>query len=471
MKRGRGAAGSASDWQSGGHGFESRRLHFLIKKEWEMKRILILVTVFIIFAGCEAKGGFRDQAYIMKAEKTLVRIRNTLQEYKLDHGAYPGNGTDLGKVLEPYFVKEIVHDGDNIPPLSMEVMSGVNTIDQVQGVILEFKKRLFYAESSFAAPYLPHVFALDSALSCYRLELTKLEDCRVSAPLPHIAKIDTMIQQIDLEKLAEDIERNIKVKAADVVSAFQSFREAVEGFNPDEEVQNLLAEIEKGVEAYRKDSIPEDMKDPDEFVDKIIKHKKFKKKKIIKETGEELKHALVALRYARKQRDLPDFIKDMKRRIPKSFELLKEYIEKKRDSAKRAALIVMAQDKLRKIKPLIDLYKKENGTLPTGDLSAALSSCKGWEELTSLFAGAPVLEETENGYIVRARVNNPEKTEIMIWVERVNEWDKLISESFSWGPVYETIDSTRTFFVKARAQDSYHTLLGIRPQIVKKEEE
>ena len=43
--RGRGAVGSTFDWQSKGHGFKSRRLHFLFEL---IIRDLIIVMAFVV---------------------------------------------------------------------------------------------------------------------------------------------------------------------------------------------------------------------------------------------------------------------------------------------------------------------------------------------------------------------------------------------------------------------------------------
>ena len=114
MQWGRGAAGSASDWQSGGHGFESRRLHHKIikmKNNNSFPASLWCILFFIFVSGCGG-GGYRDEALLGQSKKSLNRVKTSLEQYWLERGSYPPEGADLGDRLSKYiegwddFVKE-----------------------------------------------------------------------------------------------------------------------------------------------------------------------------------------------------------------------------------------------------------------------------------------------------------------------------------------------------------------------------
>ena len=105
--------------------------------------------------------------------------------------------------------------------------------------------------------------------------------------------------------------------------------------------------------------------------------------------------------------------------------------------------------------------------MPTGDLRHLFEDPEKEDEFDLVMkhlSSDPILELTEDGYVIKAK--DTEGTEVVFQVRFINRLDEMLKESFSWGPVYQTIDSTKTFFVKARAKDSFKTLVTTRPEFI-----
>ncbi len=69
--------------------------------------ILSIMSVIFLFSGCTQKGTFKDRAAVKQAERAIKKIRNSLEEYYVEHGHYPNPANDLGEELKPYFLKTI----------------------------------------------------------------------------------------------------------------------------------------------------------------------------------------------------------------------------------------------------------------------------------------------------------------------------------------------------------------------------
>lgn len=53
--------------------------------------------------GCGG-AGYKDQALLKQARRSLQRIAAALEQYRLENESYPPGGSDLGLRLEKYFV-------------------------------------------------------------------------------------------------------------------------------------------------------------------------------------------------------------------------------------------------------------------------------------------------------------------------------------------------------------------------------
>jgi len=59
------------------------------------------VTVLVV--GCGG-GGYKDEALLRQARRSLQRIAAALEQYRIENESYPPGGSDLGLRLEKYFV-------------------------------------------------------------------------------------------------------------------------------------------------------------------------------------------------------------------------------------------------------------------------------------------------------------------------------------------------------------------------------
>lgn len=64
-----------------------------------------VLLLFIVLCGCGG-GGYRDEALLGQAKRSLIRIKNSLEQFRIENGCYPGNGADLREKLSPFIVEE-----------------------------------------------------------------------------------------------------------------------------------------------------------------------------------------------------------------------------------------------------------------------------------------------------------------------------------------------------------------------------
>jgi len=441
-----------------------------------MLRKLFWILGILFIAGCSAKGTFRDKAYIMKADKALVRIRNTLQAYKYDKGGYPPDSADLKKYLRDYFSKEVIHDGDNIPKFSMKVMSAQNRIDQVQGILSELKRRLLFADSSFAVRVNAYLIPADSVLKLYNFELKKGVKKEIENPINNLKKIDEILGSVNPNDKEKALSKALDTKEASVSRALESLTDAIASVDSTvlDEISFSVKNIQdafKGYKEIRRGNLKvkkEDLPVPVDEIDAIKNKTKKIKDENIPGIIAEIDNLIKDYRKLEGQMAFYKYISDIKNKLPKSIEILKQYLANERNDAVNANFVLFAQDNLHRIKDIIATEIKNTGVIPTGDLSERFNDLPIWKDIISRYTWGPFAQEFPNGYLIKAKANNPDKTDIILTVNYQNEWDKMVKESFAWGPVYTTNDSITTFFVMARAKDASNTMLSIRPQKIEK---
>ncbi len=443
-----------------------------------LKKCFILLGILFI-AGCGAKGTFKDEAYIMKANKALIRIRNTIQAYGYDKGGYPPDGADLKKYLRSYYSKEIIHDGDNIPKLSMKVMAAQNEVDQVQGILSELKRRLLFADSAFAAKVNVYLVPSDSILKIYSLELKKgLKKKSSATPIENLKKIDAILGEINPKDKEKSLSDALDTKEAGIDRALQSLKDAINAV--DDTLLNVISPILdnikttfSGYKKIRKGNIKirrEDLPVPEDEMDAVkTKLKKIKDANVQESIGE-IDNLISEYRKLEGQMSFYKYIVVIKGKLPKSINILIQYLKYERESAINANLVLFAQDNLHRIKDIVSAEIHKTGVIPTGDLNEKFNNLPVWVDFTSRFSQGPYVQEIPGGYSIKAKANDFDKTDIILTVNYENGWDKMVKESFSWGPVYTTNDSTITFFVMARAKDASNTMLSTRPQRIQKPE-
>jgi len=93
------------------------------------------------------KGTFEDFAHVRQAEKTLTEIRNALEAYRVDHGAYPGPNANLKEVLAFHFSREvlafhfsrpIITEHASAPKYTGNIAYAKKRIENMYGILQEF---------------------------------------------------------------------------------------------------------------------------------------------------------------------------------------------------------------------------------------------------------------------------------------------------------------------------------------------
>jgi hypothetical protein len=63
--------------------------------------IIFYLAFFIVILGCGG-GGYKDEALLGQAKKSLNRIKTSLEQYWVENGSYPPEGASLGSYLGNY---------------------------------------------------------------------------------------------------------------------------------------------------------------------------------------------------------------------------------------------------------------------------------------------------------------------------------------------------------------------------------
>ena len=448
----------------------------------DMRKILLIIPLFLIFAGCSEKGGFADQAKIVKAQSTMIKLRNALEEYRFDKGAYPGPNSDWLKLISPYFTKENPVESDQITNTKILLLESENIVTQISGVLGELRRKALFADSSLAADIFKILTPIDSILNKMRLEVGKGKPQEYPDLALYLSKLDTLLGKIDVEEKKDEYLTAMETAKEHLHNRIKEGRHLIDSLGlMDETLQGYFNDLDRAVDQFYtlakgedKTLKYEDIPNTDNLIDGIVSRLDKKKNKKEKENLESLRAEITNYKRYLLNIEFLDYTKQFQKKIPITKQLAKRYREKLRDQTIHAKTIMHAYDALDKCRVFINLYKSEKGELPTGNLKQLFEKPEKEDEFDLVMkhlSSDPVLELTNDGYMIKAK--DTEGTEVVFQVRFINRLDEMLKESFSWGPVYQTIDSTKTFFVKARANDSFKTLVTTRPEFVqfKKEKE
>ena len=448
------------------------------------------LAVFIVFIlGCGQAGGFKDIARIRQAERNLRSIRNSLEEYKVDNGCYPGPNANLKEALWPYFIKVIHDEGKDAPKYSAIVTDARNRVEDIRNIIVDarmlmegritedstrmkvafenIEMTLDNYESALAAErgttltFLPQE-ECDTLMKFVRkenpdLRLRALKDSLITLGDSIISESNSLISTVSDTSVVSDTsivsDTSYATYLKNISTTFERYKLELSGkrsppgdiYSPEEELQNLK-------EALKGDSL---------IVEKLEgmleDYTELKDRRIIYEG---LIEAMDDLRRAKI--------------------LLTEYEREKKENVIKYSVILIAQKNLRKIADVIETYRKKEGTYPgnqTIDIEELAhpyfveKTISGevfdrWESSMEFFAEGPTYNTSDStsSFVLQAKVNDNEKTPIFYEAKLKNSWDEIASV-FASGPNYTTPDSTETYFLTARANDSGKTLVTDRPPV------
>jgi type II secretory pathway pseudopilin PulG len=107
--------------------------------------LLILIVLVVTAINCERKGSISDIAYLQQAQRSIVLVRNALEEYYMVNKKYPENNCNLEEVLKPYLLTK----GDSISKWDKDIESA-------------FAKGPFYTTEDPEINYFVKAYAKDS---------------------------------------------------------------------------------------------------------------------------------------------------------------------------------------------------------------------------------------------------------------------------------------------------------------------
>ncbi|MCK4352243.1 hypothetical protein KAW65_02430 [candidate division WOR-3 bacterium] len=439
--------------------------------------LLLGCLVFGLFVsiGCKSKGGYQDIALVKQATREIRRIRNALEEYKLDYSYYPSEGSDLKVRLASYLSKFSYHEDKIVREYSGTVLSAQNTLDQIINILSGCGRiKNEQIEDRFAK--------VQENLELYKEELEGISH-KIPSIVEDVKKIQSVINDLNPEK-SKSLKQDSLISLGDrIVTTVDSLIKEVTG-----EEKTHLQNIGSTFGWYKLKLLGKEPKKPPELYSpegEITTLKGVSKDTIsLSEEWQmgilELEGMIENYRQIESSINYCDFLIGTQKDINRALKLISSFQEK-REKAKKAAVIVEAQAKLYRMADVLRDYRRKNLTFPEPNVNTdslfhpyfiettmSGEQIDRWEATLSWFSSSPVYKTKDptTSFMLEAKVNNKERTSLACWVQVENQWGKILS-SFSSPLIYTTPDSLRTYFIKARAKDSGKTWITDRPPIAK----
>uniref|UniRef100_A0A7C4YFZ4 Type II secretion system protein GspG C-terminal domain-containing protein n=1 Tax=candidate division WOR-3 bacterium TaxID=2052148 RepID=A0A7C4YFZ4_UNCW3 len=437
-----------------------------------MKKLITVIILVLFVVGCGEVGGFSDQAKILKAQSSIVKLRNALEEYRFEKGAYPGNNSDWLKLISPYFTKEVVTETKEITEYKMKLMAADNNISQITGVISEMRRKTLLADSSLAHEIFVLVNEIDSILGIIETEIRRGTKMDFDNPIPKIEKLEAIIVSINVNEKKKDFLEKMKAQKEKIKKDIESMKQNIQNVVLLDDTTNELIDFlkqsidtiyintEKKTGGFSEKGLP----NTDIVFNKITGLLDPKKNVYEIEIVENLRNEVNLYKNNYWNIEFLDYLNIFKKKLPTTKELLKDFLINKREETYLANTVMNVYNYLDKLRILVSYYKNAFGGLPTGDLSIYFADSIYFKEGLNLISSNPYLEAKEDGYVIRANANNPEKSKVELIVNYINSLNDMLNESFSSTPEYYTPDSTITFFVKAQAKDVLKSIVSTRPE-------
>ncbi len=423
----------------------------------------VFYFLFFVFIGCQSGGGFQDIALVKQAKGKLRQIRNALEEYKLDYGTYPAEGSDLKVKLAPYLSKLFYFTGEETSEYTRITLGAQNNLNQIRNVLSKC--------SMIKDPEVKEIFDdIQESLKLHEAVLDGKEEeiSSVSTELSKLQKVLDGLKPLELKDLKQDSLVNV---ASLIIASVETSIPSFQG-----EALKRLENIKNTFKCYKADLLGKKLNGKKEL------YSPQGELAALREITDSLSilplQELIDSYYELKSGiDYCDFLLTIQRDIEERASKLVSMLDAKMPEAKRAAIVVQAEASLRKMADVIRDHRREKGRFPEQgvNLDSILhpyfveTTMSGeqidrWVDALSWFNSGP-LYKTDNpdmGFMLEAQVNNLARTPIFIKVRIENKWDEVIS-AFSGLPTYKTPDSTQTYFIKARANDTGLTWVTERP--------
>lgn len=451
--------------------------------------LFVILSTGLALLGCEGKGGYRDVALIAQADRALTRIRNSLEEYYLDHGSYPGEKADLREALSPYFFRVVFLEGDVIARHFVTITDARNRLAQVRDRLTEYQAEMEEAlsDSGQVAGLKGVLQEIQGTGESYERELEE----RTAGSLPKYRgeffdRLEEMVAALDLNRMHESLGDSLIVQGDAVISMLREHRKAMEESLEDSlQIEELGSYIEAAADAWvehRSDTLAGGIGPvgfPSATEIQAIKE-------ILPEgdsTFLQIEQLVIDYYGVEQQREAIAVFEGSQWKAKRASDLLKDYDKKLRQRAKKASVIVKAQGELKEMGEAIEAYRGETGTYPEDGLAldrffqeeyvqTMPEGARKYVYKVDYLTGPPAYSTSDPTMSFRldGTVDDESRTSLFCDVKMVNEWDEVVA-TFSEAPVYVTIDSTITYFVTGRANDSDKTPLSVRPAVVREREE
>ena len=438
----------------------------------------LLFVAFVFFVGCQGGGGFHDIAKVKQTTHELRRIRNAIEEYKLDHGYYPCEESDLETKLAPYLSKLVYSEGKEAASYSGIVLGAENNLSQMRSALSGCARIKDERISSIFAD-------VQESLELYQKEL-RGEPVDASdrlgsqySILPEIKKIQSLIDSLRPEETKSSQKDSLLLLGTQIAESIDSLIPMVgeeehlknisntfKWYNAKLLKKELKEEVRpQGAELYSPEGEIEALKETIKDMDIILN----------------LQKMVSSYRTVESFIDYYDFLLATRRDLDRISKLVSLF-EGKRNTVKEAAIIVQAQTTLHRMADALRDYRKEKGKFPSQDtgIDSLLhlyfietkmggEQIDRWSSALGWFSDGYIYKTKDptTGFVLSAKVNNKTHTRIRCAVSVQNQWDKITSV-FACPPIYTTPDSTHTYFIRVRAKDTGRTWVTDRPTITKK---
>jgi hypothetical protein len=93
-------------------------------REMQLAVWFSILALIVGIQGCGGGSISQDEAMVVKAQRSLEKVKSTLELYRFDHGTYPPNDAVLGEILSPY-----IADWDSLETVSFYAPPSYETPD------------------------------------------------------------------------------------------------------------------------------------------------------------------------------------------------------------------------------------------------------------------------------------------------------------------------------------------------------
>jgi len=457
-----------------------------------MRKLLVLITIIfgLLLISCGGETIFEGMAYRLKAEAGLKEIRNALAKYEIKEGQYPAQD-EWEKVLEPYFRKEIHPDPEWVIRRKKFVMRSKTKIDQCEGIVKEIKKDLFYADSSLSARVTRYLFPIDSALTYASYEINEARAYNYREIVPELDGLSDFITNLNVQEEKNMVINSMRQQKEEINYFMTSVESSLlqrdslrkSDLIKEEVVESLFNHIERKldiplleiegqpvpVSSDKADTIPLYSNEIQDQIDRIKNTLDLEKDSTLISQLNEFDNMMLSYINGSQTIRFIETLIEVNKKIPVAEELFSSFFSE-RDNVLSANKVLNGYSSLESVVSMVTIYEDENDSLPKGNLYEVFKEQEAMKELRNDLASDPYIEVLDNGYKLISEALDEDRTKLVMEISFVNNYKKLVKESFSEGPFYETNDDYSAYYLWVKAKDAENTIISTRSKFKAKED-